>query len=333
MQRAAIQRRHHTTQRRTLTGVLPMQAQHATATFDIAAQIQELQVGVARPVTLGERAERGQPPGAIVRIGTAQHGTIVQQQRASFGDHQFAVDIACSAQGDRGVEYGAAGAAHRPAHPCEVVAQREVAAAEIIDARLVGACPTDGRIASEREAPAAECEQALASHVQFRRELVARVAVGEQTQRAAGLHVDRRARVRTEHRGAASARGEIDVAVGDRGVHDRRRRQVQRAAVLHIEPVIVVDVECSGNIEPPLQELVGGALWQCHRTAHAGGARSVHAATGPAEEAVDGQVATAGQSAIAQREHAVAIDHRVSGQGKRAAGDGKAAIAAQCDID
>ncbi len=165
---AAVQRRHtHPADRGALAVAVAMQSQQSAAALDVAADVQVLQVGIAAAFTLGQRAQCSQSATTGRGTRTAQHGVVVQQQRAAFGNDQFAIDDARTAQRDRGIEHGAAGTAHIAAQPVEVVAQHQVAAADQIGVRQVErAGAADDGIAFERETTAGHRECAGAGHVQ-----------------------------------------------------------------------------------------------------------------------------------------------------------------------
>ena len=167
-QAAAVQRRHtHAADRRALAIAVTVQAQQPASALDVAADVQVLQIGVAAAFTLGQRAQRGQSAAACCGTGAAQHGVVVQQQRAAFGNDQFAINDARAAQRDRRIEHGAAGAPHIPAKPVEVVAQRQVAAAQQIRIRQVeGAGAADDGITFEREATAGQRERTGSRDIQ-----------------------------------------------------------------------------------------------------------------------------------------------------------------------
>ncbi len=111
-----------------------MQAKQAAAAFQMTADVHVLDVGATAAAALGQQAERRDTAAARGGTRTAKHRAVFQQQGTALGNHQFAIDVACAAQGDRGVEHGTAAAAHASARPVEVVAQRQVAAAAQIGA-------------------------------------------------------------------------------------------------------------------------------------------------------------------------------------------------------
>ena len=89
---------------------------------------------------------------------------------------------------------------------------------------------------------------------------------------------------------------------------------MQRAAVLHVQPVVVVQVQRAGDVEPALQDLVAGALGQRGRSAEGGGARAVHGACGPQHAAADVDVAAAGEVGAPENQIAAAGDGRIAQQ-------------------
>ena len=115
-------------------------------------------------------------------------------------------------------------------------------------------------------------------------------------------------------------------------VRDRPQRagrgDVQHAAVLHVQPVVVVGVECAGHLQSALDEPVACCLGQLGLAGDAGDAIAIHAAVQPVEVVAERQVAAAEQVGTRHREVAAAGDHRVTGQSEAAAGQGQRTCAA-----
>ncbi len=310
-------------------GTEAVQAQQSAAALQVAAEVQVLQIGVAAALALGQRAERGDATAAPRRTGTPQHRAVVQQHGTAFGNHQFAVDVAGAAERDRGVEHGAAAAAHVSARPGEVVAQREIAAAAEIQVEQVVAGAADGRVSSQREVATVERQRAVAGQVEMRRELVACVAVRIQPQRAFGRHIDARAVVGAEVGHTRAARTEIQVAVLAGRAQGARGRDMKRAAVLDVERVVVTQVQRAGDGQSPLQEFVAGHLGQRCRSAEGGGTGAGHAAGGPDHIAADVEIAAAAQVGSAQGEVARAGDRRIACQREMSAAQRQCAVAGQ----
>ena len=111
------------------------------------------------------------------------------------------------------------------------------------------------------------------------------------------------------------------------------RCQVQRATVLHVQPVIVVGIERAGDFQPPPQDLVCRDLRHRRVAGDVRRAGARHGAACPDKAAVDLDVSTAAEIDAPQHEQAVATDGRITGQCDVAAGQRKRAGAGQIDID
>ena len=222
-----------------------------------------------------------------------------------------------------------AAAAHGAGCPDEAAVDVEIArAADVCAGHGKQAGAADRGIAAQRDQASAECEGACSGQVNICREGVSGIAVGEQVQIARGTDIDPGTLVGAECGTAAAAGLQEDVAVVRHRAQRAGRSDVQYAAVLHVQPLVVVGVERAGHLQPALDEPVAGGLRQLGLTGDARHPIAIHAAVEPAEVVAQGEVAAAEQVGTRHGEVAAAGDHRIAGQREAPPGQCKGARAA-----
>ncbi len=262
---------------------------------------------------------------AVVR-SRAQDGRRCQVQRAAVLDVQPVVVVGVQRAGDfqpplqdlvgrdlrhRGMaaDVRRAGAVHPATGPAEGGVDVEIAGAQKIGSgqRQQSRAANDG-IAGQRDVAVAQGKGAGPGQIDIDRHFVADVAVRQQVQRAICRDIDFRTGDRREARGAGGTGLQIDVAVVRRAAQSAGCGQVQRAASLDVEPVVVVRVERAADFEPALQEFVGVRLRQRREPADARDAAAAHRAARPDEAAVDVEISASAKIRASHCKQAGAAD-------------------------